>query len=135
MARDIALIILGWAIPLFLSWTLTKVPSIKVSIERRPQLWTLALGCLLTVMISATSIGIYDKFFLPKYFPNNMVAFAPEGGQCPYGYASNSSALLPTWKGAPKRFQVPKDINLASEPMPDGNWPWDHVQICLRQTD
>jgi hypothetical protein len=135
MGRDIAGYVLGWAIPLFLSWCLTKVPKIKESIAAHPHAWTIAFGCLFAVLISATSVAVYDKFFLPKYLPNDMVVFAPEGGACPYGYASNSTALLPMWKQAPRRFQVPKDINLEVGPIPDKNWPWDHITICLRQSD
>ncbi|MDF0581182.1 hypothetical protein [Bradyrhizobium yuanmingense] len=121
----ILMIVLGWAIPLVLAWVWPKIKALR----ENPFATNLILSLLFAISISMTAILIYDRFFVPR----NVVVFASEGGACPSGYRDNLTALIATWKGAPERFQVPKDINTKDGPISDGNWPWDHIKICLRE--
>jgi hypothetical protein len=88
------------------------------------------IGGFFAAAISFTSILFYDKFIVPK----NVVVFMHEDGKCPNGYRDNLTVLIPTWKSAPERFQTAKDINTAIGPTAtDGNWPWDHMKLCLKE--
>jgi hypothetical protein len=67
LVHDILLIVLGWAIPLFLAWLLAKVPAIRDWIVTHQFATGIALSCLISTLISTTAVIAYDRYFLsPK---------------------------------------------------------------------
>ncbi|MEH2546332.1 hypothetical protein V1283_002977 [Bradyrhizobium sp. AZCC 2262] len=115
-----------WAVPIVLAAAQSKWPEAR---QRYPLATAVLISGLFAAAISFSSILIYDRFTVPK----NVVVFAHEDGKCPSGYRDNSTALISTWKSAPERFQTARDINTTQGPVADGNWPWDHIKICLKE--
>jgi hypothetical protein len=62
--HDILVIVLGWAIPLFLAWMLAKVPVIRDWIVQHQFSTGVALSCLISALISTTAVIIYDRYVL-----------------------------------------------------------------------
>lgn len=120
---SVLMIALGWAIPLILAWLWPKITGLK----DHPFLANVILSLLFAISVSTTTVFVYDRFFVVR--TKNIVAITYEGGSCPQGFRNMNTALLPRWKEAPERFQVQKDIRL------EGDWPIDHVLLCLSTPD
>jgi len=132
LGYSVLLMILGWDIPIGLAWVWTKVPEAS---KKYPFAASTIISCLFAIAISATTLVVCDRLFVRDRLgiPKDSVVLAHEDGRCPSGYRDMSTALIATWKGAPERFQTAKDINLAIGVTTDGNWPYDHIKLCLRQ--
>lgn len=123
LAYSVLLIILSSAIPAILAWLWAKVASQ----QQNPSVTTLVFGGLLAAAISATSITVYDRFFVSK----NVVVFAHENGTCPSGYRDMSTVLMARWKNAPEIFQSESDARSQQSFAVNPDWPYDHVKICF----
>ncbi len=135
MAYDILLILLGWAIPAGLTWLVTQIPGVRGWLSANPIMAAMAFNCLISLLLSATAVFVYDRFFLPA----NIVVFAQEGKPCPSGYTNESTILLGRWNSAPDWFQVSKDTHIPYPGLgiPKGkdepDWLLDHMTLCMRR--
>jgi hypothetical protein len=129
MAKQILMIVLGWVIPLLLTSVLSKAPKVQKWINENKIAASIALSCLISLLLSITVIWLYDQFVLPRY----AVAFAHEGGgQCPSGYTDEGTILLGRWKDAPDWFQSPKDTHIPYPGLGNTDWLLDHIKLCLK---
>jgi hypothetical protein len=68
MAHEILVIVLGWAIPLILAWVVARIPRVRAWFARNQVAEAVALSGLLSILISATCLLIYDRYFATPDF-------------------------------------------------------------------
>ncbi len=100
LTHDIIAAIIGWAIPLLGAWAIAKVPNTRAWLETHREFTRVVANCILSVLISATAIFVYDRFFLAAsnaetqaqlirisntLFNANANLVEPVGGRCPIG--------------------------------------------------
>jgi hypothetical protein len=98
MTKDILSAAIGWAVPLVLGWILLKIPSVGAWLANNPTIKAVAIGGLLSFLVSATAVFVYDKYILPQelsQWPAELKVgnLAPTNGgygpvttNCPVGY-------------------------------------------------
>ncbi len=90
--------IVGWAVPLAMAWLVSKIPPIRKKLDENPTAKVIAVSCLLSALLSATAVLVYDKYVLPNQMsvwssvakagnpaPTNG-GYGPVTTTCPEGY-------------------------------------------------
>jgi hypothetical protein len=100
LTHDIIAAIIGWAIPLLGAWAIAKIPTTRTWLETHREFTRVVANCILSVLISATAIFAYDRFFLAAsnaetqaqlirisntLFAANPNLVEPVSGRCPVG--------------------------------------------------
>lgn len=66
MVHDVLLIVIGWVIPTFLGWAMSKTPYVREVFRGHPFLTAIAVSFLVAISVSITVVVLYSK-----YFPEN----------------------------------------------------------------
>jgi hypothetical protein len=80
MAHDLMMIALGWAIPGFLGWLLTKIPPIQKWLLAHPPIAVAGVCCLFSVLSSITAVFVYDRFFVQQMYVSDVINRVTCGG-------------------------------------------------------
>jgi hypothetical protein len=80
MAHDLMMIALGWAIPGFLGWLLTKIPPIQKKLLKNPSIAVAGVCCLFSVLSSITAVFLYDRFFVQQVYLSDVVELPGDCG-------------------------------------------------------
>ncbi len=62
IANDILKTAIGWAVPLLLAWLLTRIPRVRKWFTEHPNLKIVALSSLMSVLIGATAVLVYNRY-------------------------------------------------------------------------
>ena len=136
MARDVLMILLGWAIPGLAAWVLSKIPVVNAFFTAHKQMKAATVTLTLSILASITTVFLYDRFFLtpppPFKIEPGSIVFTDENGKCPEGWADGSTVLLPRWHEAPHKYQTPKDALNPQWFDQKHEWFVDHAKLCTK---